>query len=152
MKVRTNMSQSILSTFFGISRRRVDRAIHSARKALMESLVFKHLGLNHISRDDFINLHTRAKSLFAEGKNVVIFVADGTYMYIEKSSNSFQRRTFSMHKNRSLVKPMMFVSTTGYILDIFGPYLADGKNNDANILESLLKQKTSQLLEEDILV
>jgi len=57
----------------------------------------KHLGLNHISRDDFINLHTRnlAKSLFAEGKNVAIHVADGTCTYIEKNSNySFQRQIF----------------------------------------------------------
>jgi len=49
-----------------------------------------------------------AKALFAEGKNVAILIADGTYMYIEKSSNySFQRRPLSMHKGRPLVKPMV---------------------------------------------
>jgi len=112
------MSHSILSSLFGIQRRTIGKSIHSARKALMEDFVPNHLDLNHITREDFIRLHTRgmAKNLFAEGKDVAILVADGTYMYIEKSSNySFQRRSFSMHKGRPLVKPMMIVSTTGYI-------------------------------------
>jgi len=159
IKLRTGMSHSILSSLFGIQRRTIGKSIHSARKALMEDFVPNHLGLNHITRDDFIRLHTRdmAKNLFAEGKDVAILVADGTYMYIEKSSNySFQRRSFSMHKGRPLVKPMMIVSTTGYILDVFGPYFADGKNNDANILNSLMKKRGSLLLEwlwpEDVMV
>jgi hypothetical protein len=29
---------------------------------------------------------------------------------------------------------MMIVASDGYIIDILGPYLADGKNNDAAIL------------------
>jgi len=83
-----------------------------------------------------------AKNLFAEGKDVAILVADGTYMYIEKSSTILSKGVFfSMHKGRPLVKPMMIVSTTGYILDVFGPYFADGKNNDANILNNLIKKK-----------
>jgi len=72
---------------------------------------------------------------------------DGTYVYIEKSSNyAFQRRTYSLHKGRPLVKPMMMVSTTKYILEVFGPYFADGKNNDASILNNLVKQTRSRLL------
>lgn len=46
--------------------------------------------------------------------------------------------SFSMHKHRPLVKPMVVVSTTGYILDVFGPYYANGRNNDSNILEHIL--------------
>jgi len=61
-----------------------------------------------------------------------------------------------MHKSRPLVKPMMIVNTTGYILDVFGPYFADGKNNDAKILNSLMKERGSLLLEwlwpEDVMV
>jgi len=107
-----------------------------------------HLGLDHITRDNFIKEHTRnlAKDLFAEGEDVAILVANGTYVYIQKSSNySFQRRTYSLHKGRPLVKSMMMVSTTGYILEVFGPYFADGKNNDASILNNLVKQTRSRL-------
>lgn len=159
MKLRTGLSHAVLSTLFGISRRTIGKAIDSARSALMKDFVPGHLGLEHMSREDFINMHTTdlAKNIFSAGDDVAILVADGTYMYIEKSCNySFQRRTFSVHKGRPLVKPMMLVSTTGYILEVFGPYLADGKNNDANILNSLLNQRRSALLDwlwpEDLLV
>ncbi|KAH3728095.1 hypothetical protein DPMN_054042 [Dreissena polymorpha] len=47
-----------------------------------------------------------------------------------------------MHKHRPLVKPMIVVSTTGYIISILGPYLADGKNSDANILKHIINQNT----------
>jgi len=139
-KLRTGLSLSVLSTLFALEKRRVGRAIAAARTALLSMFVPNFLGTNHISREDFITKHTRtmAKTLFAGGEDVCILVADGTYMYIEKSSNyKFQRRTFSLHKGRPLVKPMILVSSTGYILEVFGLYFADGKNNDANILTSV---------------
>ena len=49
-----------------------------------------------------------------------------------------QRQTYSMHKNRPLIKPMILVTTTGYIVDVFGPYFADSKNNDACIMKTIL--------------
>ena len=159
MKLRTGLSHSILSTLFQMPQRYIGRAIDSARKALMEKFVPLHLGSDQISRVHFMNYHTRdlAKALFANDNDVAIIVADGTYVYIEKSSNyTFQRRSYSVHKGRHLVKPMMLVSTTGYILEIYGPYYADGKNNDASILNSLIRQRASSFLEwvmpEDILV
>ena len=37
---------------------------------------------------------------------------DGTYIYIQKSSNNeMQRRTYSFHKHKHLVKPMIITST-----------------------------------------
>jgi len=142
-------------------RRYIGKAIESARTALMNKIVPFHFGLDHISREYFIEHHTRdlAKYLFANGKDIAIVVTDGIYIYIyiEKSSNYlFQRRSFSIHKGRPLVKPMMLVSTTGYILEIYGPYFADGKNNDASILNNLIQQRASLLLEwvipDDVLV
>ena len=44
-----------------------------------------------------------------------------------------------MHKNRNLVKLMMLVSTNGYIIDRFGPYLANGHNNDAKIFKIIVE-------------
>ena len=67
-------------------------------------------------------------------------------MYIEKSSDYlFQRRSYSMHKNRPLVKPMIVVASDGYIVSVFGHYLADGKNNDASILTHMIKTDSKGL-------
>jgi len=147
MKLRTGLSLSVLSTLFALQKKRVSRAIAAARTALLSMFVPNFLGTNHISREDFITKHTRtmAKTLFAGGEDVCILVADGTYMYIEKSSNyKFQRQIFSLHKERLLVKLMILVSST-YILKVYEPYFADGKNNDANILTSIMRSDASRL-------
>ncbi|VDI45794.1 Hypothetical predicted protein [Mytilus galloprovincialis] len=61
-----------------------------------------------------------------------------------------------MHKHRPLVKPMVFVTTSGYIVSVMGPYMGDGKNNDANIMTHIIKRNiekiTDWLQEDDILI
>ena len=143
VKLRSGMSNKLLSTLFNIGKSSVRRALTSARKELSLNFTPRYIGFNHITREEIINHHTRplAQELFG---NIVdqpaILILDGTYVYIQKSNNfSFQRRTYSMHKNRPLVKPMIIVSSTGYIISILGPYLADHKNNDAGILKHNLK-------------
>ena len=70
---------------------------------------------------------------------------DATYVYIEKSSNyQFQISTYSLHKYRNLVKFIMLVATDGYIIDAIGPYLANGKNNDAYITIDMF-EKSSEI-------
>ena len=39
VKLKTGLSHSLLSTFFGLPKRKIGRAIHSARKAMMKSFV-----------------------------------------------------------------------------------------------------------------
>ncbi len=64
-------------------------------------------------------------------------VADGTYVFCEKSQNyKLQKELYSMHKYRHLIKPFVVCTRDGLILDVFGPYSA--KSNDANILMSIL--------------
>lgn len=68
-----------------------------------------------------------------------ILVLGGKYVY--KSSNvSFARRSDSLHKHRLLLKPIMVVTTSGYIVSILGPYLSDSKNNDASILKHMIRR------------
>lgn len=43
-----------------------------------------------------------------------------------------------MHKYRPLIKPMVVVTTTEYILSIVVPFFADGKNNDAAIVRNMI--------------
>ncbi|CAG2250822.1 PRKDC [Mytilus edulis] len=137
----------------------VRRAIASARKYLSENFVPSNLGFNHISREEVITSHTRplAQSLFGKGMYPAIIVADGTYIYIQKSSQfKFQRKCFSMHKHRPLVKPMVFVTTSGYIISVIGPYFSDGKNNDAQIMKHIIQHDIEEfkewVTEDDIMI
>ncbi|CAF2730047.1 unnamed protein product [Rotaria sp. Silwood2] len=61
-----------------------------------------------------------------------------------------------MHKRRSLVKPMLITTTTGYILAAYGPYLSDSSNNDASIQKDILVNNKDGILnwidEHDIVV
>lgn len=86
-----------------------------------------------------------------------MLVLDGTYVYVQKSSDyEFQRKVYSSHKNRSLVKPMMVVGTDGYILSAIGPYFADYYNSDAKIVKNMFENNTENmkewLQESDVLI
>lgn len=50
-----------------------------------------------------------------------------------------------MHKGRPLLKPMVIVTTTGYFVAVNGPYLADAKNNDASILNHIIKNNVNDI-------
>ncbi|CAF4463173.1 unnamed protein product [Rotaria socialis] len=142
MKLRLGISNQVLATLFSFNdKRTVSHVVHSARKVLVEYFVPNFLGFEHIKRRDVINLHTRplASELLAGQSDRAILILDGTYIYCQKSANNLlQRRTYSMHKGRPLVKPMLITTTTGYIVSCMGPYFADYKNNDAEITKHII--------------
>ena len=147
-KLKSGLSNKLLSTLFGISKASIRRAVHTIRQALMVEFVPSNIGFPHISREDIINHHTRvlAQSLLAESNNQAILVLDGTYIYIHKSNNfQFQRRSYSVHKGRPLVKPMVIVSTSGFYVSVLGPYFADSQNNDASILKHIINTNTEEI-------
>ncbi|XP_061177700.1 uncharacterized protein LOC133186476 [Saccostrea echinata] len=159
MKLRGGDSNRILSTLFNVSKSSIHRAIKSIRTALMNGrFVTENLGFGHITREMVIQQHTRplAQSFFGDaGTQQAILVLDGTYIYINKSGNfKFHRQSFSLHKGRPLVKPLVIVSTTGYFVSVMGPYIA--KNNDATILNHAMKTNIDDICnlvkEEDIFV
>ena len=78
-----------------------------------------------------------ARVLFADSQiDVTNTVANDTYIYIEKSGDcAFQRCTYSVHKERPLIKPMLLGAINGYIFTVLGLYRADGNNSDAKITE-----------------
>lgn len=45
------------------------------------------------------------------------------------------------------MKPVLLVAPDGYILDIQGPYFADGRNNDAKILIAELENDDNPMSE-----
>ena len=127
VKLRAGLSLAVLSTLFGVKKITCSIAMHLARVSLMSNFVPKYLYLSHLERSKVCEDHTTdfARVLFADSKtDVSIAVADGTYIYIEKSGDYiFQRRSYSVHKGRQLL-----VATDSYILTVHGLNLADGKN------------------------
>ncbi|CAF3390049.1 unnamed protein product [Rotaria sp. Silwood2] len=160
MKLRLGISHQVLAALFSFPDKvTVSRVIHSARKALVAHFVPRFLGFQHISRREVIDWHTRplAMELLSDQPDRAILILDGTYIYCQKSANNvLQRRTYSMHKGRPLLKPMLVVTTTGYIVSCLGPYFADYKNNDAAITKHIIynnKENITQWLHKgDILV
>ncbi|CAF3854928.1 unnamed protein product [Rotaria sp. Silwood1] len=152
VKLRLGVSHEILCTLFGLqNKRQVTRILESANIALTQHFVSKYLGFHHITREQVLKEHTRplAQQLLADNDaNKAIIILDGTYVYIQKSSNNLlQRRTYSLHKGKQLVKPMMIVSTDGYIISAMGPYLSDGKNNDAEITKNIIYNNKQGILD-----
>ena len=115
----------------------------------MSHFVPKYVGLSHIERSkvNAVNTIEFARVLFSVSKSdIAIAVADGTYIYTEKVVIiHFKGESYSVHKGRPLVKPMVLVVTDGYILTVLGPYLADGKNLDAKITEHMLKSNSEAM-------
>lgn len=65
----------------------------------------------------------------------------GTYAYFQKSSyNEFQRSSF-VQKRRNLAKPFIACTTTGRIIDVYGPYTAS--SSDGNILPFIMEDDPS---------
>lgn len=101
-----------------------------------------NLGINSKSKEVLVKDYSSklTQALLGSSPSELLVILDGTYIYCQKSSNyGFQRKTYSMHKYRNLIKPMMLVTTTGYIIDIFGPY--PGNKNDATIIKELVNEK-----------
>lgn len=109
------------------------------------------MGFGHLSRDTIVNDHTTdsAKQFFSDPiSDTVIIVMDGTYVFIQKSSAyRFQRLSYSMHKNRPLVKPCVLTSTDCYIVNVMGRNLSNGKNNDASIIKHIITSNSGNITE-----
>lgn len=145
-KLHHGLSDDLLSIMFSYSSRQaVSMAFSNVRKSLMARFVPTYLGFRSITREQYIERHVTdfANILYNnEGADTAIIYIDGTYVYTPKSTN-FQvlRQTYSVHKGRHLMKPVLLVAPDGYIVDIHGPYFADGKNNDAKILIAELEDQ-----------
>ena len=137
-KLRTGESNERLATLFNMSRRTLERKLALARIHLVSDFVSIHLGMDNISRQNMLQKNLfLPKMIYGNEENTkAIVICDGTYVYIEKSSNFlFQRLTYSHHKFQNLLKPFLMVCSDGYIIDVLGPYAAT--TSDASIMTSL---------------
>ena len=80
----------------------------------MQDFVPNHVGFQHVSRETILAQHQTAMAteLLTNGLDQIVLIADGTYFFCQKSSNSeFQQRTYSQHKRRHLVKPLIITTS-----------------------------------------
>lgn len=139
-KLRQGLSDEFLRVIFNYTTRQaVSMAIANVRRSLMVRFVPQNVGFQAITRQEYIERHVTpfANELYNPDPQTprVIAVVDGTYSYIDKSSNfRALRQSFCLHKGRHLVKPALLVAPDGYILTVQGPYFSDSRNNDAQIL------------------
>jgi hypothetical protein len=114
-KMRLGLSNHVLATMFHIyDKRAVSRIIHQVTDALTKSFVPAHLGFQHITRATVLKLHqtTISNVLLTDDDQQVVLVMDGTYLYVQKfHHNALQRRTYSIHKHRHLIKLMVITTT-----------------------------------------
>ena len=92
----------------------VSRIVHQVAETLLNDFVPYHIGFQHIYRETVHRYHqtSMASQLMTDHNNLVVIVMDGTYLFLQKSSNNkFQRFLFSMHKYRNLIKPMITTAT-----------------------------------------
>lgn len=117
--------------------------MNTARELLNQDFVPRNLGLNHISRAEIAQRNFMIPNgLYGGQDRSPIIIEDGTYIYIEKSSNyMYQKMTYSQHKYRNLVKPFLFVCCDGYIIDVLGPYPAT--TTDADIINQEFRNEVS---------
>ncbi|KAL7295022.1 hypothetical protein TKK_0011625 [Trichogramma kaykai] len=125
--MRQGVLDEFLTTIFQCnSRRSTSLIIASVRQSLMQRFVPQSIGVNAITREQYVARHVTAFSntLYNETPEVPVPISyvDGTYTYCHKSTNFRSlRQTFCRHKSQHLVKPALVVAPDGYILDIQGP-------------------------------
>ncbi|CAM4849082.1 unnamed protein product [Rotaria magnacalcarata] len=159
-KMRLGVSNDVLATMFHMCDKRViSKIIHQTTNALIKDFAPAYIGFAHISRDSVLKSHQTelASALFTDDNQQVVVVMDGTYLFIQKSMyNELQRRTYSTHKHRHLIKPMIVTTTNGYILSVLGPFFGDYRNNDAKIIQHCLLNNEQDILkwlkDDDIII
>ncbi|KAM0727894.1 hypothetical protein ACS0PU_005363 [Formica fusca] len=152
-KLRQGLSDEFLKVLFQYSSRQaVGLAIANVRQSLLYRFVPANIGFQAITREQYIVDHVTsfANELYnpePDSPRVIAYI-DGTYSYIQKSSNfRVLRQSYSIHKSRHLIKPALTVAPDGYILAIQGPYFSDYYNNDAQMLSNEFRRDADPMRE-----
>ncbi len=125
MKLRLGISQRLIGFLFNLPQKKVSSTIARVSDLLFRHFVPKHLGFFHKTREEFIESHDSefVRKLYNAPEGSVIVILDGTYLYVQKSGDhKLQKGTFCLPKGRNLVKIMMVVTATGYIVEASGNF------------------------------
>lgn len=156
MRLRTGRSYEEVGSHFGVSKMTVLRRCDLVRNVLKQIIVPQYINFE-MSRDDLLEHKSDISHILFDGENEgrAHLILDGTYIYLEKSTNHrFQKDTYNTHKMRNYLKIMMGVLTDGRILFVLGPFKAT--ENDATITEKIFNNNslpsTRSLRPEDIII
>lgn len=143
MKMRNGRTNDDIGRVFNITRTIVTDRLNKVRKAMENDFVYENVNFV-LSRDQLAQRSTLlSQVLFCNGDIYrPVLVLDGTYVYIQKSSNyEFQKLSYNSHKKPNFLRVMMCTTTDGTIVFALGPYPAS--TNDAKVLESIFENSNA---------
>lgn len=143
MKLRTGRTHDDIGNFFNINRNTVTERINKVRLAMETDFVYENVNFLRSRADLAKHTSLFSQRLFCNGDTSrPVLVLDGTYIYVQKSSNfEFQKLSFSAQKKRNFVRVMMTTTTDGTIVSALGPYPAS--SNDAKVLQSIVENSNA---------
>ncbi|KOB63478.1 Vacuolar protein sorting-associated protein 13C [Operophtera brumata] len=150
-KLRSGEPNRRLASIFGMPRQTLQLKIQQTRHCLENDFLPRHLGFDHITRDEIIARNRiLPNNIFGTPDQTrAIIILDGTYLFVQKSSNFlFLTMSYSLHKYTNLIKPFMIVCGDGYIVEVTGPY--NTRTSDAKILRQILDNHTDDMEEAPI--
>ena len=137
--LRKGMTQSCNALYKNdsTSQQMISYYLDMVRVSVHKNFVPIFLGCKE-DRSFFLKHRTETSKICYDLKeNDLCFIADGTYIKFNKSRNhQFQYNSWSSHKKKNLMKPMIVCCPDGYIVDAYGPFFAT--LNDANIMDIVL--------------
>ena len=142
-KMRTGNSNAVVAAVFGLPRaQQISDIVESVTKSFEKDVLPRGLGFSARTRSDLIENETSdfVRTLFGvSGKLALIY--DGTYLRHGKSANnSYQMKSYSGQKKTHLCKPFTICTTTGYVIDMLGPFTAN--LNDAKIMKDCVEDSS----------
>lgn len=143
MKLRTGRTNDDIGKVFKVNGWTVGQRIKIARNAIEKDFVYSNVNFL-FSRESLANRSTFMSQILFCDSDITrpVLIADGTYVYIQKSTNfEIQKKSYTDHKKRNFVRVMMCVTTDGTIVFALGPYPAS--SNDAKVLESILENSNA---------
>lgn len=143
MKIRTARSNDDIGRVFKLTGWTVGQRIAKVRAAMENDFVYNNV--NYLcSREDLANSSTfMSQMIFCHSDiNRPVLICDGTYVYIQKSTNfEVQKSSYTDHKKRNFVRIMMCTTTNGMIVFALGPYAATC--NDAKVMKSIIEKSNA---------
>ena len=88
-------------------RQNISDYCQQVRTSFEKDFLNQYLGSDHLSRNQWVDKNTvLVRELFNLKENELCIIADGTYIYCQKSSNNkIQKDFWSGQKKRPLIKP-----------------------------------------------
>jgi hypothetical protein len=145
-KCRHKFSDRLAAVLFQKDKGTVSHNFGRVLENLTHGFVPEYLGSTAFSREQIMEENT--PKMFKELLPNVRGAVDGTYFYVEKNTVfDVQRKTYSSHKGRNLLKEMGIILPNGKFFDFIGPFFGDGDHNDEWIWKYITENNCGDVTE-----